>query len=671
MAPSVAPSAAPSAASSVQSNFVPPGRHPPAQDNLGESVASRDSASDLMACIEDGIESTAQVQQQLESTILSQTDDSTWHALPNDGENLVLRNLFCYEQAPDTTLCMTLLDLYPSNERRGDVCLHLCNELSKQLAARPRQMDHYLVISSIRRLLYNAKLKFLDCQSARKVELCDTYLGNADLLRDLLVNRCDDVPSITDLSHKDVARRLRDRLIQDDKFELAVQVATKCRVEPQNVWAGWGLAHIQMCSFTAAREKIARAMKGSDGGGQRAALLLRVIDALERSPCPAVEDMKSMQAQLRSIIEGANRDDHALQLATSHAYRQRIVNPTPGPDGRTARPRLVDPLAAVNAVSRGRVSMESNMDSERFHEAVHYYSSYAPADQLAAFYCRHGFLDRACTLVLAKNISDKAFVDIVFLPTLARNQLANLKRSMRDTDATLAKWRRYLLAACRALTTGRRLYHVLYDIQLFMADHVRAGLTAVQFATAPGLPAKERLAHLQQARKHFGDGEQELSAGEAAGAGTGHKLSLKDIRRHIDILGFQADAVQLFDREAQAAAKGPNAGQAVEIQQLCELNLFGGRVQQQTLAANLMFLGGPEDTGLEMATKIVRYFSLPTVVVYAEGIKMIAQARQTQRLNDYIARFKGVLPDDDWDQVGECARLRVRLREHDALLRLS
>jgi len=32
-------------------------------------------------------------------------------------ENTVLRNMFFYEQAPDTALCMTLLDLYSSNER--------------------------------------------------------------------------------------------------------------------------------------------------------------------------------------------------------------------------------------------------------------------------------------------------------------------------------------------------------------------------------------------------------------------------------------------------------------------------------------------------------------------------------------------------------------------------
>jgi len=70
-------SIAPSMAPSVQSNFVP-ARRGMVEAQAAGSVQSRDSASDLMACIEDGIETT---QQQLDSTILSQTDDSSWHAV--------------------------------------------------------------------------------------------------------------------------------------------------------------------------------------------------------------------------------------------------------------------------------------------------------------------------------------------------------------------------------------------------------------------------------------------------------------------------------------------------------------------------------------------------------------------------------------------------------------
>ena len=71
---------------------------------------------------------------------------------------------------------------------------------------------------------YNAKLKYLDCGATSKIELCDAYLSHAELLRLLLSARCGYVLSITDLIDTEKARRLRDKLVEDDKMDLAVQV---------------------------------------------------------------------------------------------------------------------------------------------------------------------------------------------------------------------------------------------------------------------------------------------------------------------------------------------------------------------------------------------------------------------------------------------------------------
>jgi hypothetical protein len=52
------------------------------------------------------------------------------------------------------------------------------------------------------------------------VGVCDAYLAHADLLRMLLSSQCAYLPSIADLVKPDKARRLRDRLIDDDKMDL-------------------------------------------------------------------------------------------------------------------------------------------------------------------------------------------------------------------------------------------------------------------------------------------------------------------------------------------------------------------------------------------------------------------------------------------------------------------
>lgn len=84
-----------------------------------------------------------------------------WFQRVGEVDNDVVRSTFEYEEAPSVALCIAILDLYASPERCGTVCLFLCHDLSARLAADPRSMDHYLVISSIRRLLFNAKVKFL------------------------------------------------------------------------------------------------------------------------------------------------------------------------------------------------------------------------------------------------------------------------------------------------------------------------------------------------------------------------------------------------------------------------------------------------------------------------------------------------------------------------------
>lgn len=114
-----------------------------------------------------------------------------WTALLADEDHYELRKNFYYTQAPSTALCMAIVDLYRNPHRCGDTCLYLCSKLSDRLAADPTAHDHYFMINSIRRLLYNAKLKYLDCGATSKIELCDAYLSHAELLRLLLASRCE------------------------------------------------------------------------------------------------------------------------------------------------------------------------------------------------------------------------------------------------------------------------------------------------------------------------------------------------------------------------------------------------------------------------------------------------------------------------------------------------
>lgn len=56
-------------------------------------------------------------------------------------------------------------------------------------------------------------------------------------------------------------RRLRDRFIEDERLSLAMEISTKCGLEPSSVWAASGFACLQAGDFAAAREKFAMCMK--------------------------------------------------------------------------------------------------------------------------------------------------------------------------------------------------------------------------------------------------------------------------------------------------------------------------------------------------------------------------------------------------------------------------
>lgn len=50
-------------------------------------------------------------------------------------------------------------------------------------------------------------------------------------------------------------RRVRDRLVAEDRFELAMEVSTKCQLDSNTVWTAWGMGCIKAGEFQMARDK--------------------------------------------------------------------------------------------------------------------------------------------------------------------------------------------------------------------------------------------------------------------------------------------------------------------------------------------------------------------------------------------------------------------------------
>ena len=53
----------------------------------------------------------------------------------------------------------------------------------------------------------------------------------------------------------EIAKRLRDRLLNELSFELAMQVATKSNLETFDMWSAWGMSFLQLGVYIDARDK--------------------------------------------------------------------------------------------------------------------------------------------------------------------------------------------------------------------------------------------------------------------------------------------------------------------------------------------------------------------------------------------------------------------------------
>ena len=96
-----------------------------------------------------------------------------------------------------------------------------------------------------------------------------SYLSRVDLLRLLVSSRWTKIPSIQELTKPDLARRIRDRLIQDDRFRLAMEVSTKCQLDTSAVWGAWGMACLKCGDFTTARNKFKHCFQVREREGER------------------------------------------------------------------------------------------------------------------------------------------------------------------------------------------------------------------------------------------------------------------------------------------------------------------------------------------------------------------------------------------------------------------
>ena len=103
-------------------------------------------------------------------------------------QQVAARNEFRYDDTPNCSLCLSLLELDPNRLHAAELCVELSRELSMRLSTHPEESDVLMVINSIKQLLLQAKVYYVEQGAMAEAEGCETARAHADLLHDLAMH---------------------------------------------------------------------------------------------------------------------------------------------------------------------------------------------------------------------------------------------------------------------------------------------------------------------------------------------------------------------------------------------------------------------------------------------------------------------------------------------------
>ncbi len=177
-------------------------------------------------------------------------NDEVHYQLTGTGNDDILRNDFHYDQSPSISLCLSLIELHSDQYQGGKLLINLCEYLSEQLSTKERNMeiDYGLVLNIIKNLLFTAKMKLMTMvlneeqlvEQQKLIASCDMYNNLIDILNRLNMANCS-LPALNDLLQQDTLRKLRNQLLDDERYQLAMDISTKCNLDTQTIWFQWGM----------------------------------------------------------------------------------------------------------------------------------------------------------------------------------------------------------------------------------------------------------------------------------------------------------------------------------------------------------------------------------------------------------------------------------------------
>ncbi|KAG8225133.1 hypothetical protein J437_LFUL006157 [Ladona fulva] len=598
-----------------------------------------------------------------------------WWKLSGDkAQDATVREEFSFEQSPSVSLCLAILKHHspgdPAHPRllldSAENLLSLLRPSSDALKSLNPEVDHALVIHMVRSLAVASKVLYSRIGVGAGVERCDKVIGRAGLLN-LLVRsgwaeagvwagallepnigtpaammedtRSGRSGSISKRRHHGLTS-LRDRLVQEEQWELALEVATKGGLGRAGIWAAWGKACLRVGGWSRARLLFARCLQ--KGGG-----------SIEGPPAGALATTSS--SHLSEIIKILEEHNVALPILledppsfSSHPY-----------------PSVLHSLASLDAISKGIILLPPAPSQERpvgcgpplqedvKEECLFYLRTYGTDQMVVDFLLRHGEIKEALLHFLNTRMSPEIFLDEVYLRCLKMGWVTELEAEMKSVDPTLERWKPHLCCLCRLLER-RGMLHILYTAQVFSEDNVRAAMTCIRFYcndVSSYSQMRQNCVHLHNAQKHMEDelasvgwvaevptpqtvtstlgrktSEGSIKRSNSESSILPLKLDPKDLDKHINTIRRQ-DEVAKFLGNCEAAGT-PVVKLATRLAEKSNKlkslpTLFGSTLERVHLAVLAIICGKDVEEGFGIAFRIIQDFNLKAAGVFELAGKML------------------------------------------------
>ncbi|KAL3655643.1 hypothetical protein CASFOL_000039 [Castilleja foliolosa] len=499
------------------------------------------------------------------------------------------------------------------------------------------------------------------CEALSQV---DIWLGRAELLQSLLGSGI--AASLDDIADKESSERLRDRLIQEERYSMAVYTCKKCKIDVVPVWNSWGHALIRMEHYAQARVKFKQALQLHKGDS--APVILEIINTIEGGPPVDVASVRSMYEHLAKSAPAVLDDP-----LSADSYLNVLYMPSTFP--RSERSRRYQEAAKDSSTHNPDLEdgPRSNLDNIRYLECVNYLQEYA-RQHLLSFMFRHGRYKEACFLFFPVNsvphplqpslgavtsssspqrpdhlATDYGTIDdlcdlcvgygaMPVLEEVISSRIAMTQDQLVNQHTTAA-----IARICVYCETHKH-FNYLYKFQVIKKDHVAAGLCCIQLFMNSS-SQEEAIKNLEHAKMHFDEG---LSARYKVGDSTklvtkgnrgktaSEKLTEEGLVKFAARVTIQMDVVRSFND-----AEGPH----------WKHSLFGNPNDPETFRRRCEIAETLVEKNFDLAFQVIYEFNLPAVDIYAGVAASLAERKKGGQLTEFFRNIKGTIDDDDWDQV--------------------